>query len=54
MSGKLEVDIGIISLCNGTYKIRLSIGGYMFFDSPETVKKNADIILQNILRRLEK
>ena len=35
----------------GLYKVRISIGGYMFFDSPELPKATAEGVEKNLIDR---
>ncbi len=55
MYGKLEINgVSILKLEGDMYKVRISIGDNMYFDSPTTYAKNAEDISLNIMKRLEK
>lgn len=54
VSGKLDIhDVEIKTYDNHEYFVRLIIGDYMYLDTPYTTKKNATVILKNIIMRLE-
>ncbi len=54
MKKKLEIN-GLKMLPNerGDYKIRISVGGYMFFDTPYLPELEAQRAFENLGDRLE-
>lgn len=48
----MKLEVNDIAIREGWY-VRISVGGYMYFDSPHTTKENALIIYDNLVRSIE-
>lgn len=50
----LEIsDVNVIEDKNNLYRVRINIGGHMFFDSPPLPKHGADAVKNNLDNRTE-